>query len=87
METTNVEYRGLFYLGPDLGLFKVIDRVFICSGQVGAHAAVMACDDDAAASSGMAVNDLVFRVHAFFLAGLGEGFGVGVTAYSTDVPY
>lgn len=87
METTNVEDRGLFYLGPYLGLFEVIDRVFVCGRQVGAHATVVTCDDDTAAAGGMAVDDLVFGVHTFLFAGFGKGIGIGVTAYGADVPY
>ena len=87
MEATNVEDRGLFYLGPDLRLFEVVDRVFVCGRQVGTHATVVTCNDDTAAAGGVAVDDLVFSVHTFLFAGLGEGFRIRVTAYGADVPY
>ena len=75
---------GLLDEVPDLRAGEVLEFVVVGCGQVRAHAAVVAGDDDAAAAGGVAGRGEVFGTHAGGGAGLAEGFGVFVGADGAD---
>ena len=70
---------------PDLGGLEMINFVLVCSGQVGAHRAVVARYDDTTAARGVCRGGEVFGAYAGRGAGIAEGGGVFVVAYAPDV--
>ena len=59
---------------------QMLDLVAVGGGQVGAHAAVVAGDDDAAAARGLIVVDVVAHLQAGGAVGVLQDFGVAVAA-------
>ena len=66
-------------------LLQVLDLVAVGSGQVGAHATVMAIDDDTAATGRLLLIIAVFDGQAGFGRALLERLGVLVLADATNV--
>lgn len=85
MVATNVEYLSVLNQAPDLGLFQVVQAVVVGGSQVGAHAAVVAGDDDAAAARGLRGLDAVLDAQAGLLARVLEDGGVLVVADAAQV--
>lgn len=63
----------------------MLDLVLVGGRKVGAHAAVMAGDDDTALAGGLGIIDAVLGVHAGLGAGLLQGVGELVLANAADV--
>lgn len=63
----------------------MLELILIRGRQMRAHAAVVACDDDAAAAGGLGVIDAIGGAQAGGAAGRGEDVGVFVTADAADV--
>ena len=76
---------GLLHEFPDRGGLQVRDFVLVRGGQVGAHGAVVARDDDAAAAGGLVGRDEVFGADAGFFVFGAQGRGVFVGADAADV--
>lgn len=76
---------GLLHHGPDLRLLQVLELILVRGRQMGAHAAVMARDDDPTATRGLGVVDAVFGAEAGVAAGGGEDVCVFVAADAADV--
>lgn len=62
----------------------MLDLVLVCGGEVGAHAPVVAGDDDGASAGGHVVVDAVDGVEADLLVGLDEHIGVLVLSNAAD---
>lgn len=65
---------------PDLGGLEVLDVVVVGGGEVGAHAPVVACDDDGAAAGGLLGVDAVLHAETGLLDGVVQDGGVLVVA-------
>lgn len=65
-------------------LLEVLDLVAVCGGEVGAHASVMAGDDDTATAGGLLLVDAVHGVEADLLVRLDEVVGVLVLANTAN---
>lgn len=76
---------GLLHQGRDLGGLQVREFVLVRGGQVGAHGAVVAGDDDAAAAGGLVRGDEVFGADARFFVFGAQRRGVLVGADAADV--
>ncbi len=63
----------------------MLNLVLVSGSKVGAHAAVVAGDDDTALASGLDIVDAVFRVDAGLLAGVREDISVLVAANAANV--
>lgn len=85
METTDVVELGLLNERPDVRLLQVLDLVLVGGSKVGAHAAVVAGDDDTALAGGLGIVDTVLGVDTGLLASLLQDLGVLVTANTSDV--
>lgn len=83
--TANVVDLGLLNQRPDVGLLQVLNLVLVGSGKVGAHAAVVAGDDNTTLSSGLDIVNAVLGVDTGLLAGLLEDIAVLVLANTTNV--
>lgn len=85
MVTTNIVELGLLNERPDVRLLEMLNLVLVSGSKVGAHAAVVAGDDDTALASGLDIVDAVFRVDTGLLAGLREDISVLVATDAADV--
>lgn len=83
--TTDVVHLGVLDQAPDLGLLQVVQAVVVGGSQVGAHAPVVAGDDDAAPPRGLAGLDAVLDAEAGLLDGVLEDGGVLVVANAAQV--
>lgn len=70
--TTDIVDLGLLDQRPDLGLLEVLNLVLIGSSKVGAHAAVVASDDNTTFTGGLGLIDTVLGVDTSLLASLLE---------------
>lgn len=66
-------------------LLQMLNLVVVCSGKVGAHAAVVARDDNTAAAGGLLVVDPVSDGEAGLLVGLLQDVGILVLADAAEV--
>lgn len=85
MVTTNVENLCVLGQGPDLRLLQVLGLVLVGSSKVGAHAAVVAGDDNTTLSSGLDIVNTVFSAHTGLLASIPEKISVVVLANAANV--
>jgi len=85
VETTDVVELGLLDKGPDVGLLQVLKLVLIGRGEMSAHAAVVAGDNDTALSGGLDIVDTVLGVDTSLLAGLLEDLAVLVLTDTANV--
>lgn len=85
MVTANVVELGVLNQRPDIRALQVLEVIVVGSAQLGAHAAVVARDDDAAAAGGHLGVDAVLDAEAGLLAGLAEDGGVLVVAGAAEV--
>lgn len=83
--TTHVVDLSLLDERPDVGLLQVVELVLVGSGKVGAHAAVVAGDDDTALAGGLSIVDTVLGVDTSLLAGLLQDLAVLVVADAANV--
>jgi hypothetical protein len=83
--TTDVVDLGLLNQRPDLGLLEVLDLVLVGSSEVGAHAAVVASDDNTTLTGGLGLINTVLGVDTGLLASLLEDLAVLVLTDTTDV--
>lgn len=82
---TDVVDLGLLDQRPDLGLLEVLNLVLVGSSKVGAHAAVVASDDNTTLTGGLSLIDTVLGVDTGLLASLLEDVTVLVLTDTTDV--
>ena len=82
---TDVVILGLLDQRPDLGLLEVLKLVLVGSSEVGAHAAVVASDDNTTLAGGLGLVDTVLGVDTGLLASLLEDVTVLVLTDTTDV--
>ena len=85
MVTTNVVNLSLLDQRPDLRLLQVLRLVLVSSRKVGAHAAVVASDDDTALAGGLDIIDTVLGVHTGLGASIPEEISVVVLADAAKV--
>lgn len=85
MVTTDVVHLSILDQAPDLRLLQVVQAVVVGSGQVGAHAPVVAGDNDAAAAGGLGWLYAVLDAEAGLLDGILEDGGILVVADSSQV--
>lgn len=85
MVTTNIENLSFLCQGPDLRLLQVLGLVLVGSSKVGAHAAVVAGDDNTTLSSGLDIVNTVFSAHTGLLASIPEKISVVVLANAANV--
>lgn len=85
MVTADVVVLGALDQLPDVLPLQVLEVVVVGSTQVGAETAVVAGDDDTAASSGNLGVDAVLDAEADLLDGVAEGGGVLVVANTAEV--
>lgn len=85
MVTTNVVNLGLLDQRPDVRLLQVLRLVLVSSGKVGAHAAVVASDDDTALAGGLDIIDTVLGVHTGLVASIPEEISIVVLADAAKV--
>jgi hypothetical protein len=83
--TTDVVDLGLLNQRPDLGLLEVLNLVLVGSSEVGAHAAVVASDDNTTLTGGLGLVDTVLGVDTGLLTSLLEDLTVLVLTDATDV--
>lgn len=83
--TTDVVDLGLLDQRPDLGLLEVLNLVLVGSSEVGAHAAVVASNDNATLTGGLGLIDTVLGVDTGLLASPLKDLAVLVLADTTDV--
>jgi hypothetical protein len=83
--TTDVVDLGLLNQRPDLRLLEVLKLVLVGGSKVGAHAAVVAGDDNTTLASGLGLIDTVLGVDTGLLAGLLEDITEFVLTDTTDV--
>lgn len=76
---------GVLDEGPDLGLLEVLDVVVVGGAELGAHAAVVARDDDAAAARLLLGVDAVLDAQADLLDGVVQDGGVLIVANAAEV--
>lgn len=67
---TDVVELSLLDQRPDVGLLQVLNLVLVGSSEVGAHAAVVASDNNTALASGLSLVHTVLGVDTSLLAGL-----------------
>ena len=65
----------------------MVYAVFVGCSKMGTHGTIMAGNDHTASASRVSVDDLVFGMYTFFLAGRGEDLGSFVATNATNVPY
>jgi hypothetical protein len=82
---TNVVDLGLLDERPDVGLLQMLNLVLVGSGEVGAHAAVVASDHNTALASRLDLVDAVLGVDAGLVAGILEDIGILVLTDTADV--
>jgi hypothetical protein len=82
---TDVVGLGVLDEGPDIGALQVLQVVVVGSAQLGAHAAVVAGDDNAAAAGGDLGVDAVLDAETGLLAGVAEDGGILVVAGTAEV--
>lgn len=82
---TDVVVLGALDQLPDVLSLQVLEVVVVGSTQVGAETAVVAGDDDTAASGGHLGVDAVLDAEADLLDGVAEGGGVLVVANTAEV--
>lgn len=82
---TDVVMLGLLDQRPNLGLLEVLKLVLVGSSEVGAHAAVVASDDNTTLTGGLGLVDTVLGVDTGLLASLLEDLTVLVLTDTTDV--
>lgn len=85
MVAADVVHIGVLDEAPDLGLLEVVQVIVVGGREVGAHAAVVAGDDDAAAARGLGGLDAVLDAEAGLLDGVVQDGGVLVVADAADV--
>ena len=85
MITTNVVNLGLLDQRPDVRLLQVLRLVLVSSSKVGAHAAVVASDDDTALAGGLDMIDTVLGVHTGLVASIPEEISIVVLADAAKV--
>jgi len=83
--STNVVDLSLLDQIPDLRLLQVLGLVLISGSKVGAHAAVMASDDDTALAGGLNIVDTVFSVDTSLGASVLQEIGVFILANAANV--
>lgn len=83
--TTDVVELGLLDQRPDLGLLEVLELVLVGGSEVGAHAAVVASDDNTTLTSGLGLIDAVLGVDTGLLASILEDVTELVLTDTTDV--
>lgn len=81
----DVDGLGVLNQAPDLGFLQVLNLVVVGSGEVGAHAAVVAGDDDTATSSWVVSIDAVLDTETGLLVGLLQSSGVLVVTDTANV--
>ena len=81
----NVVNLGLLHQLPDLGLLQVLEVVVVRRAELGAHASVVAGDDDTAAAGGHLGVDAVLDAQADLLDGVLQDGGVLVVADAAEV--
>lgn len=82
--TNIVELRALYQL-PDLGALQVLQVVVVGGGEIGAQAAVVSRDDDAAPAGGLLGVDAVLDAQADLPHGVLEDRRVLVVAHAPQV--
>ena len=85
MVSTDIVDLGLLDQGPNLGLLEVLKLVFIGSSEVGAHAAVVASDDNTALTGRLGLINTVLSVDTGLLASLLEDVAELVLTNTADV--
>lgn len=85
MVATDIVELCLLNQRPDLRLLQVLDLVLVGSSEVGAHAAVVASDDNTALAGGLSLIDTVLSVDTSLLTGLLEDVTELVLADAADV--
>lgn len=83
--TTNIVDLSLLNLRPDLRQLQVLELVLVGGSKVGAHAAVVAGNDDTTLAGGLDIVDTVLRLDTGLGAGLLEEIGVLVFANAANV--
>lgn len=83
--STNVVNLSLLNQIPDLRLLQVLGLVLVSGSKVGAHAAVVAGDDDTALAGGLYIVDTVFGADTGLAASVLEEIGVLVLTNAANV--
>jgi len=83
--STNVVDLSLLDQIPDLRLLQVLRLVLVSGSKVGAHAAVVASDDDTALAGGLDIVDTVFGVDTGLGASVLQEIGIFVLANAANV--
>ena len=84
MVTADIVSLGLLDQSPDLGLLEVVEVVVVGGAELGAHAPVVAGDDDATGAGGDLGVDAVLDTEAGLLDGVVQDGGVLVVADTAD---
>jgi hypothetical protein len=82
---TDVVGLGVLDESPDIGALQVLQVVVVGGAQLGAHAAVVAGDDNAATAGGDLGVDAVLDAETGLLAGVAEDGGILVVAGAAEV--
>lgn len=82
---TDIVELGLLDNVPDVGLLQVLNLVLVRSSKVGAHAAVVASDNNTALASRLSLIDTVLGVDTGLLASLLQDVAELVLANAADV--
>lgn len=82
---TDVVELSLLDNGPDVGLLQVLNLVLVGSSKVGAHAAVVAGDNNTTLASGLGLIDTVLGVDTSLLASLLQDVTVLVLTNAANV--
>lgn len=85
MVAANVVRLSFLNKRPDIGALQVLEVIVVSSAQVGAHAAVVAGNDDATAAGGKLGVDAILDTEAGLLASVPEDRGVLVVAGAAQV--
>lgn len=85
MVTADVDGLGILYQGPDLWSLQVLELVVVGSGEIGAHASVVASDDDTATASWVVGIDTILHAEAGLLVRILQDVGVLVVANAAEV--
>ncbi len=83
--TANIVGLGVLDEGPDIRALQVLQVVVVGGTQLGAHAAVVAGDDDAATAGGDLGVDAVLDAQTSLPAGVAEDSGILVVASTAKV--
>jgi hypothetical protein len=83
--STDIVDLGFLDQRPNLGLLEVLKLVLVGSSEVGAHAAVMASDDNTALTGGLGLINTVLSVDTGLLASLLEDVAELVLTDTADV--